>query len=64
MSDESLIQVLGACIDTICELKIDNADKIELLINIRNFLMVDKYKRNIDILQKEEYKLGENKRYK
>lgn len=53
MKNESLEEALDACISSICKLDIDDIDKVELLLNLRNFLSVSKYQHNIKVLEKD-----------
>lgn len=51
MQDTSLTEVLNKIIELINSLNIPLEDKVELMINISNFLNKDKYKDNIDTLR-------------
>lgn len=52
MKNDSLIKALLIIFDTIDKSDINTQDKLELLINLRSFLNVDKYENNIKILSK------------
>jgi hypothetical protein len=54
MKDGSLEEALDRCIKAIDESSIETVDKVELLLNIKSFLKVTKYRRNIALLQKAE----------
>lgn len=53
MNEESLKRVRDEIIKVLEKLDIDNADKMELIINIYHFLDEKKYDKNIKILRKE-----------
>jgi hypothetical protein len=53
MQDTSLTEVLNKIIELINSLNIPLEDKVELMINISNFLNKDKYKDNIDTLRRK-----------
>lgn len=64
MKDESLEEALDRCIKAIDESSIEIVDKVELLLNIKNFLEATKYRRNIKVLQIEYQDDKERKRYR
>lgn len=53
MQGTSLTEVLNKIIELINSLNIPLEDKVELMINISNFLNKDKYKDNIDTLRRK-----------
>ncbi len=52
MKKESLETAIEVIIHAIAETEIDIRDRIELMINIREFLKSEKYKENINVLKK------------
>lgn len=64
MKDESLEEALDRCIKAIDESSIETVDKVELLLNIKSFLEVTKYRRNIKVLQIEYQEDKERNRYR
>lgn len=52
MKKDSLIKAILIIFDAIDKSDINAQDKLELLINLRCFLNVDKYENNIKILSK------------
>ena len=54
MDKKSLYKTLRMILLHIKDLGIDETDKIELIINISNFLDEEKYENNVKILQKGE----------
>lgn len=57
MKDESLINSLDHIMLSLDEAEdINSLDKIEILLNIRNFLDPEHYKDNIEVLEKERIK--------
>ncbi len=55
---ESLNKALNVCFKAIDNAKIDKVDKVELLINLMQFLDNKEYENNIKILRKEQKKHG------
>ena len=55
---ESLNKTLNVCFKAIDNAKIDKVDKVELLINLMQFLDNKAYENNIKILRKEQKKHG------
>lgn len=64
MKDESLEEALDRCIKAIDESSIETVDKVELLLNIKSFLEVTKYRRNIKVLQIEYQEDRKRDRYR
>lgn len=64
MKDESLEEALDRCIKAIDESSIETVDKVELLLNIKSFLEVTKYRRNIKVLQIEYQEDKKRDRYR
>ena len=64
MKDESLEEALDRCIKAIDESSIETVDKVELLLNIKSFLEVTKYRRNIKVLQIEYQEDKKRNRYR
>lgn len=64
MKDESLEEALDRCIKAIDESSIETVDKVELLLNIKNFLEATKYRRNIKVLQIEYQEDKKRDRYR
>lgn len=60
MNEESILKARDEILKVLEKLDIDNADKMELIINIYHFLDEKKYDKNIKILRKEN-KNGNNK---
>lgn len=56
MKDETLTKVINSMITMLEELDIPATDKIELMINIRNFLAPKEYRENIKTLNKRRKK--------
>ena len=54
MKKESLDKALDMVIKGLDELDIDISDKVELMLNLRSFLSIERYKHNVDILRKEQ----------
>jgi len=52
MKDDSLIKAILIILDILDKSDIPLQDKLELMINLRCFLNVDKYENNIKILSK------------
>jgi len=52
MKDDSLIKAILIIVDSLDKSDIPLQDKLELMINLRCFLNVDKYENNIKILSK------------
>jgi len=52
MKPESLKEILDKCCEVIINSKINNKDKVELLINLYNLLNEKEYEKNINILKK------------
>lgn len=52
MEKESLIKAQDKIFELANDKTIPTLDRMELLLNLKNFLEVDKYKENIKILQK------------
>lgn len=52
MNKESLKEALKVCNEAINNLNINTLDKMELIINLYNFLDENKYEKNIKILRK------------
>ena len=55
MYKESLEEALDVIIQSICNLNINQSDKVELLINLKHFLDVNKYQHNIELLSEDFY---------
>ena len=55
MYKESLEEALDVIIQSICNLNINQSDKVELLINLKHFLDVNRYQRNIELLSEDFY---------
>ena len=55
MNKESLKEALKVCNEAINNLNINTLDKMELIINLYNFLDENKYEKNIKILRKVKY---------
>lgn len=53
MKKESLIKARQIIIDALEKNKIDEVDKIELIINLNNFLKEEEYDKNIKLLRKK-----------
>jgi hypothetical protein len=53
MKEESLNEIRNSIIDLIHNSNIPIEDKLELMINIRNFLAPKKYRENIRILRRK-----------
>lgn len=56
MNKESLIQAKSVIISALEKSKIQENDKMELVINLYHFLDEDKYNRNIRVLRQEDDK--------
>lgn len=52
MKEDSLIKAILIIVDSLDKSDIPVQDKLELMINLRCFLNVDKYENNIKILSK------------
>ena len=52
MKQDSLIKAISIIVDSLDKSDIPLQDKLELMINLRCFLNVDKYENNIKILSK------------
>lgn len=56
MKNSSLEEAKSLIIEVISETnKIDEIDKLELLVNLRKFLEPKEYRRNVKILSKEKH---------
>ena len=56
VTSNSLEEALNAIIETISKLNINSVDKVELMLNLKNFLDVCSYHNNIEILSKNRNK--------
>ena len=63
MKKESLETAIEVIIHAIAETEIDIRDRIELMINIREFLKSEKYKENINVLKKANEDNIKRKKY-
>lgn len=55
MKSKSLNIALDTIIEEIAKSNINNQDKVELILNIREFLNPKNYKENIKVLEKERF---------
>ena len=55
MKSKSLNIALDTIIEEIAKSNINNQDKVELILNIREFLNAKNYKENIKVLEKERF---------
>ena len=53
MNKESLIKAREIIIQSLSKSNINNLDKLELMLNINNFLQENKYEENIKVLVKK-----------
>lgn len=53
MNKESLIKAREIIIQSLSESNINNLDKLELMLNINNFLQENEYEENIKVLVKK-----------
>ena len=53
MNKESLIKVREIIIQSLSESNINNLDKLELMLNLNNFLQENEYEENIKVLVKK-----------
>ena len=53
MKSKSLNQTINMIIDNLDKMDINEQDKVELMINLREFLKPKNYKENIRVLKKE-----------
>lgn len=53
MKSKSLNQTINMIIDNLDKMDINKQDKVELIINLREFLQPKYYKENVKVLQKE-----------
>ena len=63
MNKESLIKAREIIIQSLSESNINNLDKLELMLNINNFLQENEYEENIKVLvkkNKQEEKMKEH----
>ena len=58
MNKESLIKAREIIIQSLSESNINNLDKLELMLNINNFLQENKYEENIKVLVKKNKQGG------
>ena len=63
MKKESLDAAIEVIVHAIAETEIDIRDRIELMINIREFLKSEKYKENIKVLKKASEEEIERRKY-
>lgn len=63
MKKESLDVAIEVIVHAIAETEIDIRDRIELMINIREFLKSEKYKENIKVLKKASEEEIERRKY-
>lgn len=54
MKSKSLNQTINMIIDNLDKMDINEQDKVELMINLREFLKPKNYKENIRVLEKEK----------
>lgn len=52
MKSKSLNQTINMIIENLDKMDINEQDKVELMINLREFLKPKNYKENINVLQK------------
>ena len=64
MKAESLVRALELCVDAISRSDMDTVDKVEILLNLKYFLEIDSYKRNIQLLQQKQKEERDNKRFR
>lgn len=53
MKSKSLNQTINMIIENLDKMDINEQDKVELMINLREFLQPKYYKENVKVLQKE-----------
>ena len=56
MKSKSLNQTINMIIDNLDKMDINEQDKVELMINLKEFLQPKYYKENIKVLEKERCK--------
>ena len=56
MKSKSLKQTINMIIDNLDKMDINEQDKVELMINLKEFLQPKYYKENIKVLEKERFK--------
>lgn len=61
MNKESLIKAREVIIQSLSESNINNLDKLELMLNINNFLQENEYEENIKVLAKKRWKNESNR---
>lgn len=54
MKSKSLNQTINMIIENLDKMDINEQDKVELMINLREFLKPKNYKKNIRVLEKEK----------
>jgi hypothetical protein len=53
MKSKSLNQTINMIIENLDKMDINDQDKVELMINLREFLKPKNYKENVNVLEKE-----------
>lgn len=53
MKSKSLNQTINMIIENLDKMGINDQDKVELMINLREFLKPKNYKENVNVLEKE-----------
>lgn len=53
MKSKSLNQTINMIIENLDKMEINEQDKVELMINLREFLKSKNYKENVNVLEKE-----------
>ena len=53
MKSKSLNQTINMIIENLDKMDINEQDKVELMINLREFLKPKNYKENVNVLEKE-----------